>query len=372
MPAPPLGLVAELTHRCPLRCPYCSNPLELVRAGQELDTSTWRRVFDEAAALGVLQLHLSGGEPTVRNDLPALLRHAVGAGLYTNLITSGVLLDREAIGDLAAAGLDHVQLSFQDIDPAEADRIGGYAGGHDKKRAVARWVREAGLALTLNFVVHRQNLERLPEMIAFGADSGAGRIEIAHVQYHGWAFENRSALLPSREQLEIATAEVDAARTRLNGRPVIDYVVPDYYAARPKACMGGWGQRLLIVTPAGKILPCHAAESLPGLVFPRVQDASLEATWQHSDAFNRFRSTEWMREPCRSCDHREEDWGGCRCQAMALAGDAAEADPICGLSPFHERVAAALMESHASAAPFIYRGVTGRKKLPAIAVRANR
>jgi pyrroloquinoline quinone biosynthesis protein E len=237
---PPLGLLAELTHRCPLRCPYCSNPLELTRASQELDTATWARVFREAASLGVLQVHLSGGEPTARRDLPALVRAASEAGLYTNLITAGVLLDAARLDALVAAGLDHVQLSVQDAEPHSADRIGGMAGGHARKLEVARLIHEAGLPLTLNAVVHRRNLDRLPDLIALALDLGAGRLEVAHVQYHGWALANRAALLPTRAQLDAATATVEAARAAHKGRLVIDYVIPDYHAKRPKPCMGGW------------------------------------------------------------------------------------------------------------------------------------
>ncbi len=355
--APPLGLLAELTHRCPLRCPYCSNPVELSRASAELDTATWARVFEEAAALGVLQLHLSGGEPTARRDLPELVRHAAGAGLYTNLITAGVLLDRAKLDALAEAGLDHVQLSVQDAEAASADRIGGYAGGHARKLAVGRMVREAGLPLTLNAVVHRQNLDRLPEMIALALELGAGRLEVAHVQYYGWALANRAALLPTRAQLEAATATVEAARERLRGRLVIDYVVPDYYAKEPKACMGGWGRVVLAVSPAGRILPCHAAESLPGFAFPNVRDTSLRDAWERSEAFARFRGTAWMPEPCRSCDQREVDWGGCRCQAFALTGDAAATDPACVRSPRHALLDLALAEASEAGAEFTYREI---------------
>ncbi len=345
---PPLGLLAELTHRCPLRCPYCSNPTALTRAAEELDTATWARVFGEAAALGVLHLHLSGGEPTARRDLPALVRAASEAGLYSNLITAGVLLDAARLEALAAAGLDHVQLSVQDAEPGAADRIGGMAGGHARKLEAARLIRAAGLPLTLNAVVHRQNLDRLPGLIALALELGAGRLEVAHVQYHGWALANRAALLPSRAQLDAAAATVEAARAAHRGRLVIDHVIPDYHARRPKPCMGGWGRRVLVVSPAGKALPCHAAESLPGLQFPSVREASLAAIWHRSDAFNRFRGTAaWMPEPCRSCERREVDFGGCRCQAFALTGDAAATDPACALAPHRALLDRALGEAAA-------------------------
>ena len=339
---PPLALLAELTHRCPLQCPYCANPLEMERAAGELDTAAWLRVLDEAAALGVLQVHFSGGEPTARKDLLELVRRAAAGGLYSNLITSGVTLDPAALQALADAGLDHVQLSFQDADAAQADRIGGYRRGHARKLEVARQIRDAGLPLTANFVVHRQNLARLPDMLALGEQLGAGRIEIAHVQYYGWALRNRAALMPTAGQLDAANAEVAAARERLRGRIVIDYVVPDYHAERPKACMGGWGRQVMNITPAGRVLPCHAAETITTMRFASVAEASLGAIWAADPAFVAYRGTNWMPEPCRSCSRKEVDWGGCRCQAFALLGDAAATDPACGLSPHHHVMADAV------------------------------
>jgi pyrroloquinoline quinone biosynthesis protein E len=355
----PLGLLAELTHRCPLRCPYCSNPLELTRASEELDAAAWGRVFAEAAALGVLQLHLSGGEPTARRDLPDIVRLAVEAGLYTNLITSGVLTDARQFGALIAAGLDHVQLSVQDAEAASADRIAGFPG-HARKLAFARMVRAAGLPLTLNAVVHRQNLDRLPALIDLALMLGCGRMEVAHVQYHGWALKNRPALLPTRAQLDAATEIVRRARESLRGRLIIDYVVPDYHATRPKACMGGWGRQVISVSPSGKALPCHAAEGLPGFDFPNVREMSLREIWEQSEAFNRFRGTAWMPEPCRSCDRREVDFGGCRCQAFVLTGDAATTDPVCALSPHHALLALAVQEAAASGEDFTYREMRRR------------
>ena len=343
-----MGLIAELTHRCPLQCAYCSNPLALEAPERELATADWLRVLDEAGRLGVLQVHFSGGEPMARRDLVQLVTHAAEAGLYTNIITSGVLLSDKAIAELLAARIDHIQLSFQDAGPVEGDRFGGYRGGHARKLEAARRIREAGLPLTANFVVHRQNVRRLNEMIALGETIGAERIEIAHVQYYGWALLNRGALLPSPEQLAEANVTVAAARARLEGRIAIDYVVPDYYAVRPKACMGGWGNRFINISPSGKALPCHAAETLPGFTFPSVRDLSLAAIWTDSDAFRRFRGTEWMPTPCRSCERREIDWGGCRCQALALAGNAAAIDPACALSPHHHLLAEAI-ESAADA-----------------------
>ncbi|HEY7609820.1 MAG TPA: pyrroloquinoline quinone biosynthesis protein PqqE [Alphaproteobacteria bacterium] len=353
---PPLALLAELTHRCPLQCPYCSNPLALERPAGELDTAAWQSVLDEAAALGVLQVHFSGGEPMARRDLDALIGHAAKRGLYTNLITSAVLIDRERAEAMAAAGLDHVQISIQGHAPEAADRVAGYRGAQAKKRAAAAHVRAAGMPLTINAVMHRHNLGELDAVIAMAVELGAGRLEIAHVQYYGWGLRNRAALMPTRAQLECATAMVAAARERLKGVLTIDYVVPDYYARRPKACMGGWGRRFVNISPAGRVLPCHAAETIPGMEFESVAARPLAEIWRDSPAFRRFRGTEWMQEPCRSCERREVDWGGCRCQALALAGDAAATDPACALSPHHAAlVAAAERESAAPAPDFVYR-----------------
>jgi PqqA peptide cyclase len=358
-PAPPLAILFELSHRCPLQCPYCSNPLTLERAREELDTAAWMRVLDEAGDIGVLQVHFSGGEPSVRKDLEDLVAHAAGIGLYTNLITSGVLIDRARLERLAEAGLDHLQLSIQDSDPAQADRVGGYAGGHERKMALAAWVGEIGMALTVNAPVHRHNLDRLEDIIELAASLGAGRLEVAHVQYYGWGLKNRAALMPTRAQLERATRIVEAARERLKGTMVFDYVVPDYYARRPKACMGGWARQFINVTPSGQVMPCHAAATIPGLRFDNVKDRPLSEIWRLSEAFARFRGTAWMPEPCQSCDQREIDWGGCRCQALAITGDAAATDPACALSPHHDALAAlAEAESHAEPPAFAYRRFT--------------
>lgn len=352
---PPMGLIAEITHRCPLQCAYCANPLELVRPAQEMDTDGWKRVIDEAAALGVLQFHFTGGEPTARRDLPALIAHAAQAGLYTNLITSGVLLTQAMMDDLLSAGIDHIQLSFQEANEADADRFGGYKGGHARKLAAAALIRASGLTLTTNFVVHRQNIASLPAMLALGEELGSDRIEIAHTQYYGWAMVNRAALLPTADQLAQANALVAAARERLGGRIAIDYVVPDYHAARPKACMGGWGQRFIHVLPSGKALPCHAAETIPGMTFASVQDTPLADIWADDPAFARFRGTDWMPDPCRACDRREIDWGGCRCQALALLGDAAATDPVCSRAPGHDVVTAIVGEVRDALPPLVPR-----------------
>jgi len=331
----PLGLLAELTHRCPLGCPYCSNPLKLDPRADELDTATWARVFREAAALGVLQVHLSGGEPAARRDLVEITAAARAAGLYANLITSAVGLTEKTLDALADAGLDHVQISIQDSLAASADRIAGYDGAFARKRALAAHVVHLKLPLTVNAVIHRANIERVGDLVELALALGAGRVEIAHVQYYGWALENRAALMPTAEQVKRAVGEVEALRERHRGRIVIDAVVPDYHARYPKPCVGGWGRRSLNVTPAGRVLPCHAAETIPGLEFWSVRDHSLADIWASSPAFRAFRGTDWMQEPCASCPRRHEDFGGCRCQAFALTGDARATDPVCHLSPRH-------------------------------------
>jgi pyrroloquinoline quinone biosynthesis protein E len=336
---PPVGLLAELTHRCPLQCLYCSNPLEIQRASEELPTETWLDVFRQAGDLGVLQLHLSGGEPASRKDLEALVAGAARAGLYTNLITAGVSLSRERVFRLADNGLDHVQISLQDTTEEGTRAISRFRGGLERKIAVAAAVRDAGLALTLNAPVHGLNLDRLGHMIDLAVSLGADRLEVAHVQYHGWALRNRAVLMPTREQVDCSVDLVSAARERLRGILAIDFVVPDYYAVLPKACMGGWGRRYLVVTPSGQILPCHAAPSIPDLVFASVRERSLRDTWCHDAAFGAFRGTSWMKEPCRSCPRQHVDFGGCRCQAMALTGDARNADPVCEKSANHSFLA---------------------------------
>jgi pyrroloquinoline quinone biosynthesis protein E len=347
----PLALITEITHRCPLHCVYCSNPLELTSRKEELATTDWLRVFSEAAALGVLHLHLTGGEPLARPDLTELISGARQSRLYVNLITSGIGLTRERLTQLVEAGLDHIQLSFQDSTEGHANWIAG-TRAHAHKIEVARWIREHRIAFTTNLVVHRQNIDHLEEMVAALEALHPDRMEIAHAQYYGWALQNRSALLPTRAQLERAVAVVAAADERLRGKVRIDMVVPDYHARFPKACMGGWGRQLLLIDPAGRALPCHAAGVIPGMRFDNVREHSLDWIWQNSEAFQKFRGEDWMPEPCRSCDRRKEDFGGCRCQAFLLTGDASATDPVCELATLHHLIEDAVREDAVmSAAP---------------------
>lgn len=353
-PGPPIAMLAELTHVCPLACPYCSNPLDLTKRSAELDTETWSRVFREAADLGVLQIHLSGGEPASRRDLVELVVAARDAGLYTNLITSGIGLNEDKLSQLDEVGLDHIQLSLQGITAELADHIGGYKGGFDRKMYVAERIAAVGFPLTLNAVMHRHNLDDLPATIALAERLGARRVEVACVQFHGWAESNRGQLQPTADQVRAAKATVDDERERLKGQIVIDFVAPDWFADFPKACMGGWGSTGLNVTPAGDVLPCHAAGSIPSLTFANVTDQSLAKIWYEDAAFNAFRGTDWMPELCQTCERRDIDFGGCRCQAMAVLGDASTTDPVCRKSP--GRVAVdALLEAPVSDEPFVYR-----------------
>jgi pyrroloquinoline quinone biosynthesis protein E len=345
MVSSPLALIAEVTHRCPLHCVYCSNPMQLSAVSGELSTEEWISVFRQAGKLGMLHAHFTGGEPLVRADLTELISGARAAGLYTNLITSGIGLTEQRLQCLVEAGLDHIQISFQDSREEAANWIAG-AKAHAHKIELSRAIRRHKIAFTVNLVVHRQNLDHLEEMIAFIEQLQPERIEIAHTQYYGWALANRAALMPTRAQLEKAVAIIGEAETRLAGRMRIDSVVPDYYAKYPKACMGGWGRRLMLVNPSGKVLPCHAAEVLPGLCFENVREKSLEWIWQDSESFRKFRGEEWMPEPCRSCDRRGEDFGGCRCQAFLLTGDDKATDPACSLAPSHGIVESAVLEAN--------------------------
>jgi PqqA peptide cyclase len=355
---PPLGMLAEITHRCPLQCPYCSNPVKLLKAAHELDTQTWASVFSQAAELGVLQVHLSGGEPTLRQDLEDFVAVLASRGVYTNLITAGVTLTRDRIHALAGRGLDHVQLSLQAIDPAISDKIGNYKNSLAKKLDVARLIREAGLPLTLNAPTHRHNIGQAAALIELALELGAERLEIAHVQYYGWAARNKAALMPDYGKVLEEAAIVGEAKERLKGILNIDYVTPDHYAQFPKPCMGGWAKDVLNVTPEGKVLPCHAAESL-NLRFDNVKEKALADIWYDGEAFNRFRGYGWMKEPCRSCPRKEIDFGGCRCQAFALTGDAEATDPACSLSP-HHHLMSELTDAYTAAEPppFEYRRIS--------------
>jgi len=361
MKAPrPYALLAEITYRCPLHCPYCSNPVAapLCEASHrprdggyrngELATEEWKRIIREAAALGVLQIGFSGGEPLDRRDLVELIREAREAKLYTNLITSGIGLDDDRVRALRDAGLDSIQLSFQSDESTLADEIAG-ARAHEHKLNVAAKIRAAGIPLSLNFVIHRRNIDRLPQMITLAEALGAERVELANVQFYGWALRNRAALLPSREQVDRARGIATAAKARLAAKIEIFYVLPDYYETRPKPCLHGWGQRYLTVNPIGDVLPCPTALSaIPDLRFENVRARDLNWIWGESESFNRFRGTEWMPEPCRSCPQKEIDFGGCRCQAALLTGRAANTDPVCELSPNRASVDALLRNLNSS------------------------
>jgi pyrroloquinoline quinone biosynthesis protein E len=345
----PLGLLAELTYACPLHCPYCSNPLNLGDYREELTTPEWQRVLAEARDLGVLQLHLSGGEPLLRRDLAEITRSATELGFYTNLITSALGLTPRRAEQLRGAGLDHVQISIQADEPDRSDRLAG-TPSFARKLEAARLVKELGWPLTLNVVLHRHNIDRVVRILEVAEELGADRVELANTQYYGWALRNRAGLLPSQAQLERAEWEVRAARERLKGRMKIIYVIPDYYSQYPKPCMGGWGRRQLTVVPTGDVLPCPTAQELP---LPRasVREHSLAWIWERSPLFQRFRGTDWMPEPCRTCDRRDLDFGGCRCQAFQLTGDAARTDPVCHLSPDHPVVAEAVRAANEGGRP---------------------
>ena len=336
----PLGLLAELTYRCPLHCPYCSNPVT-VGDSAELALPEWLRVLEQARQLGILQLHLSGGEPLVRPDLTALVACARELGFYVSLVTSGVGLDQTRANELAHAGLDHVQLSLQDADRAAADETAGArVFGH--KMAAAAAITALGLPLTINVVLHRANIGRIEAIADLAASLGADRLELAHTQYYGWGLLNRSALLPTREQVFAAEQAVEQARAVHKDTLEIVYVVADYYEPYPKPCMHGWARRHIVIAPDGRALPCPAAAQIVGLGIDSVVDHSLSEIWHHSPAFTRFRGEEWMSEPCRGCPRKAIDFGGCRCQAFALTGDAARTDPVCQLSPDHHLIDAAL------------------------------
>jgi len=352
----PLAVLCELTHRCPLRCPYCSNPLMLEEAANELTTEQWRSVLEQAAGMGVLQVHFSGGEPAVRKDLETLIGTASEYGLYGNLITSAMLMDAARVARFAAAGLAHMQISIQDAHEQSANTIAGCRDAFAHKFKIAAAARANGLSVTVNAPLHRMNIGKLESIIGLALEMGASRLEAAHVQYYGWAYHNRAALMPTLEQVRQASRVIERARARLKGAMTIDYVPPDYYARRPKACMGGWGRQFLNITPSGKVLPCHAAESLTTLRFDNVKTRSLKDIWMYSEAFEKYRGSDWMPAQCQHCERRETDWGGCRCQAFAITGDADNMDPACEFSPHHDLFAQlADHDSSGDGAMFDYR-----------------
>ncbi len=355
MAAPrPLGLLAELTHRCPLHCPYCSNPVELARRDEELSAAEWGRVIREAAELGVLQVGLSGGEPLLFPGLEEVVAIAKCEGLYSNLITSAVGMTEGRARSLRDAGLDVVQVSFQADEAGLGDAVAG-ARVHSSKFAGARAVAEVGLPLGINVVLHRQTIGRVNEMIELAESLGAMRIELANVQFYGWAFRNRAELLASREQCEAADGVALRAAERLKGKMDVVYVLPDYHERRPKPCLHGWGARGMTVNPRGEVLPCQAApDAMPEMRFENVRERSLADIWREGDAFQRYRGFDWMPEPCRSCEFKERDFGGCRCQAALLTGDAGRTDPVCEFSPDRGLVDAVLAE--AGGEGFVYRG----------------
>ena len=338
----PLALIAELTHRCPLHCVYCSNPLEMTNRADELPTEVWSRVFQEAAQSGVLQADFTGGEPLTRPDILDLIRAARAAGLYVNLITSGMPLDESRLAQLVEAGLDHFQLSFQGAREDTASEISG-TKSHAQKLRVLEWLKKVRVAVTLNFVIHRRNIDQIEEMLKLAESSSATRLEFANVQYYGWAFANREHLLPTRAQLDRSLEILKAAEERLRGKIRIESVVPDYYAKYPKPCMGGWGRKLMLITPNGDALPCHAAKVIPDLHFDNVKDRSLREIWETSEAFQKFRGEDLMQEPCKTCDRRAQDF--------LLAADPAATDPVCSLSTNRPKVDAILATLNGGPAP---------------------
>ena len=340
----PYCLLAELTYRCPLQCPYCSNPLELNRFRNELDTAVWTRVLEEVARLGVVQVHFTGGEPLVRRDLAELVRRARELDLYSHLSTSGIGADQTKLECLRDAGLDALQISLQDSRPAENDWLAGLPS-FEKKRQAIESAKRLEFPVTLNVVLHRQNLDRIDEMIDLACDWSVDKLELAHTQYGGWAFRNRAALLPTKDQVERAAEVVANGRERLNGELEIVHVLPDYFQQFPKACLHGWGRVFLTVAPDGTVLPCQTAREIAGLIFPSVKETSLDEIWFGAPVFQLFRGTDWMPQPCRSCDRREIDFGGCRCQAFLLTGDVTATDPVCHLSPQHNVVQEALLDA---------------------------
>jgi pyrroloquinoline quinone biosynthesis protein E len=364
----PYTLVAELTYRCPLRCVYCSNPVDFAHTRDELSTAQWRRAFSEAAQLGVVQLHLSGGEPILRDDLCELIQHARAYDLYTNLITGGTLIDEDKLRRFRDAGLDHIQLSIQGASLDAAEKVAGVRS-HQKKLEVARLITAMRFPFTLNVVIHRLNIAEVPQLIRLALELGAQRLELANTQFYAWGAENRRALMPTREQYLRAQEIAVEAIPKYRGTLEIAFVQNDYLSGEPKPCMGGWGRSYICINPAGEVLPCHAAKVIPGLIFESVRDAPLTDIWRDSPGINAFRGDAWMLEPCRSCARKDIDFGGCRCQAFMLAGNAAEADPICRLSSHREAVESALNDDGIDA-ELVYRDAKNSRRLFAISPRS--
>ncbi len=362
---PPLWLLAELTYRCPLHCVFCYNPLDYAAEGPELSTADWLRVLREGREMGAVQCGFSGGEPLLRDDLELLVAEAHRLGYYTNLLTSGVGLSEARAAALKAAGLDHVQLSFQDSTREMNDFL-SHTKTFELKQRVAATIKAQGWPMVMNVVLHRMNIDHVDRIIGMAAELGAEYLELANTQYYAWAFENRAYLLPTREQLRRAEAVTDAWRTKLDGRMRLFFVAPDWHEGRAKKCVNGWGSVFLTVTPQGLALPCHTAKMLPGLAFPNVRENSLRSIWFDSEGFNRYRGTGWMKEPCASCEHKEEDLGGCRCQAFLLAQDPAAADPACVKSPRHGLVQAAVARAESGAPaeqPILFRDAAASRRL---------
>ncbi|ENU09256.1 pyrroloquinoline quinone biosynthesis protein PqqE [Acinetobacter calcoaceticus] len=365
----PLWLLAELTYRCPLQCPYCSNPLDYAQHKNELTTQEWFDVFDQARQMGAVQLGFSGGEPLVRQDLEELVAHAHQQGFYTNLITSGMGLTEQRIADLKQAGLDHIQVSFQASDPVVNDALAGSKHAFEQKYEMCRLVKKYDYPMVLNFVIHRHNIDQIEQIIELCLELNADTVELAICQFYGWAFLNRQGLLPTQEQLIRAERITNEYREKLKAQThpcKLIFVVPDYYEERPKACMNGWGKIFFTVAPDGMALPCHAARQLP-ISFPNVREHTLSDIWYKSTGFNHFRGDAWMPEGCRSCPDKDRDFGGCRCQAYMLTGDAANADPVCGKSPYHQMIEQARTESHVAAPlqQLVFRNSRNSKSLSA-------
>ena len=340
----PVWLLLELTYKCPLKCAFCSNPTNLDDHEGELTTDEWKTVIRDARKMGAMQIGFSGGEPTLRKDLEELVAEANELGYYTNLITSGIGLTRKRLENLKKAGLRHIQLGFQSSDPKTAHWLAG-VDCYEKKISMAREIKALGFPMVLNMPVSSLNIHQVPDIIELAAGIGVEYLELANVQYYNWALVNRDQLMPTREALETAEAQVAEARKQLGDKMTIFFVIPDYYEGRPKACMNGWGSIHLTIAPDGVVLPCQQARSLPDLNFPGVRDHDLSWIWHESESFNLYRGDSWMKEPCRSCPEKERDFGGCRCQAMLLTGDAANADPACSKSPQHHIVQEAVIRA---------------------------